>query len=131
MTRTPFALAALATLLAAPTFAQGAGDAEAGRRVFNQCRACHTTEQGGRSTVGPNLHGVFGRTAGTLAGFRYSEPMREKGSGGLVWNDETIRAYVANPRAVVPGGSMSFPGLRNEQQITDLVAFLRQATGAN
>lgn len=131
MTRIAFAAAALATLLATPAAAQGAGDAEAGRRVFNQCRSCHTTEQGGRSTVGPNLHGIFGRTAGTLSGFRYSEPMREKGSGGLVWNDQTIRAYVANPRAVVPGGSMSFPGLRNEQQITDLIAFLRQATGAN
>jgi len=122
---------AFGALLAGQAAAQGTGDAEAGRRVFNQCRACHTTEQGGRSTVGPNLHGVFGRTAGTVQGFRYSEPMREKGGGGLVWNDETLRAYVANPRQVVPGGSMAFAGLRNEQQVTDLIAFLRQATGAN
>lgn len=122
---------AFGALLAGQAAAQGAGDAEAGRRVFNQCRACHTTEQGGRSSVGPNLHGVFGRTAGAVQGFRYSEPMREKGGGGLVWNDETLRAYIVNPRQVVPGGSMVFAGLRNEQQVTDLIAFLRQATGAN
>ncbi|MEJ1937756.1 cytochrome c family protein [Nostoc sp. NIES-2111] len=131
MPRTILAAMAISALLAGQAVADAAGDAEAGRRVFNQCRACHTTEQGGRSTVGPNLHGVFGRAAGSLQGFRYSEPMREKGGGGLVWNGETLRAYIANPRAVVPGGSMTFAGLRNEQQITDLLAFLRQATGAN
>lgn len=126
-------LAALAmtALFAVPAAADESGEEEAGRRVFNQCRACHTTEQGGRSSVGPNLNGLFGRTAGTLAGFRYSDPMRERGAGGLVWNEETLRAYVANPRAVVPGGSMVFAGIRNERQITDLIAFLRRATGAH
>lgn len=131
MTRTIFTAMAIGVLLAGQASAQGSGDAEAGRRVFNQCRACHTAEQGGRSTIGPNLHGLFGRTAGSVQGFRYSEPMREKGGGGLVWNNETLRAYIANPRSVVPGGSMTFAGLRNEQQITDLLAFLRHATGAN
>lgn len=124
-------MAAAAVVLTFPALAQGTGDVESGRRIFNQCRACHTTEQGGRSSVGPNLHGVFGRAAGTVPGFRYSDPMRERGAGGLVWNDETMRAYLASPRTFLPGGSMTFAGMRNEQQITDLLAFLHQATAGN
>lgn len=125
-------LAALAIGLLAVGSARAAdGDAEAGKRVFNQCRACHTTEAGKRSPVGPNLHGVFGRTAGTEEGFRYSAPMREKGAGGLVWNDETLRAYITNPKAVVPGGSMVFPGIRNQKQLDDLLAFLHKEAGGN
>ena len=116
-----------ASLPATPAAAQ---DAAAGQRVFNQCRACHTVEQGGRNGVGPNLYGLFGRVAGSLDGFRYSAPMRERGTGGLVWDAETLSPYIENSRAVVPGGSMAFAGLRNEQQRNDLIAYLRQATGA-
>lgn len=132
--------AGLATALAtgaglwppAAALAQGGGDPAAGQRVFNaQCRSCHTVEQGGRNAVGPNLHGVFGRRAGAVEGFRYSAAMRAKAEQGLVWNEDTLRSYLRNPKEVVPGGSMSFAGLRNEQQMADLLAWLRQATGAN
>ncbi len=116
-------------LLALPTMAS-AQDAAAGQRVFNQCRACHTIDQGGRNGVGPNLHGIFGRRAASIEGFRYSAPMRTKASEGLTWDEATLRAYIADPKAVVPAGSMSFPGLRNEQQLNDLIAYLRQASGA-
>lgn len=105
-----------------------AQDASPGQRAFNQCRACHTLNAGGRSGVGPNLHGLFGRRAGSIEGYRYSAAMRERGEGGLVWNDDTLRAYIADPKAVVPNGSMPYAGLRNEQQQTDLLAFLREAT---
>ena len=117
-------------LLMAPSlsFAQ---DAEAGPRVFNQCRACHTVDQGGRNGVGPNLYGVFDRRAGAVEGFRYSAPMRAKAEEGLTWNEANLRAYIINPKAVVPAGSMAFAGLRNEQQLNDLIAYLRRATGAN
>lgn len=116
------------TVMAGPGYAQ---DVAAGQRVFNQCRACHTVEQGGRNGVGPNLHGVFGRRAASVEGFRYSAPMRQKGEEGLVWTPETLAPYLRNPRAVVPGGSMAFAGIRNnDQQITDLIAYLQQATGA-
>ena len=118
-----------ALLLALPTMAS-AQDAAAGQRVFNQCRACHTVEQGGRNGVGPNLHGIFGRRAGSIEGFRYSAPMRAKASEGLAWDEATLRAYITDPKVVVPAGTMSFPGLRNEQQLNDLMAYLRQATGA-
>ncbi len=117
--------ALLAALMLAPTLPAAAQDAAAGQRVFNQCRACHSIEQGGRNGVGPNLHGVVGRKAGSVEGFRYSASMREKVQGGLTWDEDTLRAYLANPKAVVPAGSMSYPGLRNEQQLNDLIAYLK------
>lgn len=127
MTRHTVPLAALAALVlagAAPPAA--AQDAAAGQRVFNQCRACHTVDRGGRNGVGPNLHGVVERKAGAVEGFRYSGPMREKAEGGLAWTEDNLRAYLRNPKEVVPGGSMAYPGLRNEQQLNDLVAYLKQ-----
>ena len=126
-----FRIAMLAApLLMAPSFAS-AQDADAGQRVFNQCRACHTVDQGGRNGVGPNLYGVFDRRAGAVEGFRYSATMRAKAEEGLTWNEANLRAYIINPKAVVPAGSMAFAGLRNEQQLNDLIAYLRRATGAN
>jgi cytochrome c len=119
----------LAAALAALPLAAAAGDAEAGRRVYTQCRACHTVEAGGRHGVGPNLHALFGRKAAAIEGFRYSAALREQAAAGLVWTEETVAAYVANPRALVPGGSMTFVGIRSEAQIADLLAYLREAAG--
>lgn len=101
-----------------------AGDPAAGQRVFNQCRACHTPDQGGRNGVGPNLWGVVGRPAAAVEGFRYSANMRQLAEGGLTWTDDRLRAYLTNPKSVVPQGSMSFAGLRNETQLNDLMAYL-------
>ncbi|MFC7690764.1 c-type cytochrome [Paeniroseomonas aquatica] len=115
----------IAALLLGTALPAAAQDAEAGQRVFNQCRACHSINAGGRNGVGPNLHGILDRKAGTAEGFRYSASLREKAAGGLVWDEATLRAYIANPKAVVPAGSMSFPGLRNEQQLGDLIAYLK------
>jgi cytochrome c len=117
------AFVALATVaVALPAAAQ---DAEAGKRVFNQCRACHNADAGGRNGVGPNLHGVVGRKAGTIEGFRYSAILKEKAGAGLTWDEATLKSYIANPKDVLPGGSMSYPGLKNEQQLNDLIAFLK------
>jgi cytochrome c len=118
------ALATLGLSLAVP-LAATAQDAAAGQRVFNQCRACHSIEVGGRNGVGPNLAGILGRKAGLAEGFRYSPALREKAEGGLTWDEETLRAYIQNPRAVIPGGSMTYPGLRNDQQLNDLIAYLK------
>ncbi len=115
----------LALSLPTSLHAQEAGDAEAGRRVFNQCRACHTIDQGGRNGVGPNLYGIVGRRTASIDSYTYSENMRELGASGHVWTVENLRPYIANPKAVVPRGKMSYPGLRNETQLTDLLAFLR------
>ncbi|MEO3475261.1 cytochrome c family protein [Roseomonas sp. CAU 1739] len=116
-------LAAVLASVPAMAFAEG-GDAAAGQRVFNQCRACHTADQGGRNGVGPNLFGIVGRPAGNIDGFRYSPNMREFATGGTTWTEDRLRAYVTNPKAVLPRGSMSFPGIRNETQVNDLMAYL-------
>ena len=120
------ALGAAALLLglgaAAPAAAQ---DAAAGQRVFNQCRACHTVDQGGRNGVGPNLHGVVGRRAASIEGFRYSANMRQLAEGGLTWTTDNLQRYLANPKDLVPQGSMAFAGLRNEQQRNDVIAYLQ------
>ncbi|GIX11050.1 cytochrome c family protein [Elioraea sp.] len=119
-------LAATAAALAAATAPAAAQDAAAGQRVFNQCRACHTIEAGGRNGVGPNLHGVVGRKAASVEGFRYSQNMRELAAGGLTWTEENLDKYLTNPKSLVPRGSMPFAGLRNEQQRRDLIAYLKQ-----
>ena len=99
----------ITALLIGAALPAAAQDAEAGQRVFSQCRACHSINEGGRNGVGPNLHGILGRKAGSSEGFRYSASLREKAEGGLVWNEDTLRAYITNPKAVMPAGSMSYP----------------------
>jgi cytochrome c len=127
MSEQSLTLAAALALLGALATAQPARaqDAAAGQRVFNQCRACHTIEQNGRNGVGPNLHGVVGRKAASVEGFRYSNAMKEKGEQGWTWTEDNLRPYLHNPREVVPGTNMSFPGIRNDQQINDLIAYLK------
>lgn len=121
---------AAAALALAPLGSAVAQDADAGARVFNQCRACHTINQGGRNGVGPNLYGVWGRAAGSIEAFRYSAPMRAKATEGLIWTAENMRAYLTDPKSVVPAGSMAFNGIRNEQQLNDLLAYLERASTA-
>ena len=102
------------------------GDATRGQRVFNQqCRACHTLEKDGAQTAGPNLHGVFGRKAGTAAGFEFSEAIK---TSGIVWDETTMAEYNRDPKAKVPGTKMVFNGVKNAGQLADLVAYLKQAT---
>ena len=117
-------LPALAVMGLALAPAAQAQNAEAGRTVYNQCRACHTIDAGGRNGVGPNLHAVVGRRAGAVEGFRYSAAMRTAAEGGLTWTPENLSRYLANPKDLVPGGSMAFAGLRNEQQRKDLIAWM-------
>jgi cytochrome c len=119
------ALSLASALLLGTALPAAAQDAEAGKRVFNQCRACHTVEAGGRNGVGPNLHGIMGRKAASVQGFNYSAPMKQKGEAGHTWTEENFRAYIANPKEAVPGNRMAYPGLRNEQQMNDLIAYLK------
>ncbi len=84
------------SLLVAGT-AAGAGDAANGEKVFKRCTACHVVDAP-TNRVGPVLHGVIGRTAGTVEGFKYSESMIQHGKDGLVWNEETIDQYLENPK---------------------------------
>ncbi len=101
-----------------------AGDPEAGESVFRRCAACHTFDPGQRR-AGPHLADLFGRAAGSVEGFRYSDAMTES---GITWNEETLRPYLENPRELVPGTRMVLR-LRRPQDIEDVIAYLRQRSG--
>jgi cytochrome c len=100
------------------------GDAAAGEKVFRKCKACHSVEAG-KNKVGPSLHGVIGRDAGTEEGFKYSDAMKES---GIVWDEETLDAYLKKPKELVPGTRMAFPGLKDEQDRLDVIAYLKEAS---
>jgi len=104
--------------------ALAAGDAAAGEKVFRKCKACHSVEAG-KNKVGPTLHGVFGRSAGTVEGFKYSDAMMES---GIVWDEETLDTYLANPKKSVPGTRMAFPGLKKEEDRVNVITYLQEAT---
>ena len=119
----------LAALLVAPLLmpldAFAAGDASKGKRVFNKCKACHVFEEG-KNRVGPTLHKIIGRTAGSLDGFKYSKAMKES---GIVWDEQTIAAYLADPKGYIKGNRMSFAGLRKQKDIDNVIAYIIQQAG--
>jgi len=123
------AVLSLATIsLAAVSLSSTSGHAEdgdpgAGQRVFNQCRACHQVGENARNAVGPHLNGLFGREAGSVKGYNYSRAFDDLDK---VWDEENFAVYIRNPRQVTPGTKMVFAGLRNDQQIADLTAYLAQ-----
>lgn len=98
---------------------------EKGRKLFSRCKACHTLDEGGRQRVGPNLWNMFGQKAGAMEGFNYSKAMS---ASELIWTDETVSAYIENPREFMPGNRMSFVGLRKVEDREALIAYLRQQT---
>lgn len=114
----------LAALLVPPA-AYAGGDAVAGKKVFNKCMACHDATAG-KDKVGPSLLGIMGRTAGTLESFanKYSANIKELGAGGLVWDEANLTAYLHNPKAVVPKGKMAFPGLKDDADVANVIAYL-------
>jgi len=101
-----------------------AADVAAGQTVFNRCKICHSLEAG-KNMVGPSLHGLFGRKAGTVDNYTYSGAMKD---AGVVWDDDTVTKYLRDPKAFIPGDKMAFPGIKDDTQITDLLAYLHQAT---
>jgi len=115
-----FIAAGLFALTAAAAHAQ---DAAAGDRVFNRCRPCHQIGPGARNLVGPELNGLIGRQSGSIPSYPYSPAMKDV---GLTWDETTFIDYIKNPKARVPGTKMIFAGLGREQDIADLVAYLKQ-----
>lgn len=104
-----------------------------GEAVFrSQCMACHRIGPNAANGVGPQLNGVFGRRAGSLPNFNYSQAYRSPPTSEKTWDEENFRVYIRNPREVTPGTRMVYAGLRNEEQITQLIAYLKSfdANGA-
>ena len=114
-------LVCAATMMFAPSAT--AQDAAAGEKVFAQCRACHQVGPTARNLVGPKLNGLFGRKSGTVEGYNYSDPNK---NSGLTWDEAVFSEYIENPRAKIPGTKMIYAGLKDEQRIKDLTAYLKQ-----
>ena len=102
------------------------GDATRGERLFNQqCKICHTVDKGGRNGVGPNLFGLFGSKAAAVEGFQFSEAMK---TSGITWDDKSVAEYLKDPKARVPNGKMVYAGLKQQEQLDDMIAYLKKAT---
>ena len=127
MKKTTFALASsVAVILVAGSASAQSGNEARGERLFNQqCKACHTVDKDGARTVGPNLHGLVGRKAGSTEGYSSSEAMK---ASGIVWDDKTLVEYLKDPKGRVPGTKMVYSGLKQEAQQADMIAFLKKAT---
>ena len=124
--RTVIAAAMSVVLVSAVAALAQSGNAERGERVFNQqCKTCHTVEKGGASLIGPNLFGMFGRKAGAGQGFAHSEAMTKS---GMVWDDKTVAEYLKDTKGRVPGTKMVYAGLKRQEQLDDVLAYLKKAT---
>ena len=113
------ALAAIA-VSASTAFAQ---DVSAGQRQFNKCLPCHAVGPDAENKIGPELNGLDGRHSGTAANYSYSDANK---NSGIVWDEASFKDYIKNPAAKVPGTKMTFAGIKNDQDINDLWAYLKQ-----
>jgi cytochrome c len=111
---------ALAAALATTALAQ---DVTAGEKTFNVCRACHEIGDSAKNEIGPVLNGVVGRKSGSYPGYDYSDANK---NSGIIWDEATLQEYLKNPRAKVPGTKMLFPGLKKDDDIVNVIAFLKQ-----
>jgi cytochrome c len=115
------ALAAVSAL--AVSSSAMAQDAAAGEKVFIKCKACHQIGEGAKNLVGPVLNGVVGRKAGSVEGYSYSEANK---NSGITWDEATLKEYLKNPKAKVPGTKMAFAGLQSDADIDNVIAYLKQ-----
>ena len=103
----------------------GAAWAQDGAWLFQRCYSCHSLDPSERNLSGPTLRGVFGRRAGTLDGFEYSQAIREAGRHGLVWSEETLDRFLEDPEEFVPGVRMGGVRLRDPGKRRTLIQWLK------
>ena len=108
---------------AAASSAALAQDVAAGKTSFNKCLACHAVGEGAKNKVGPVLNGLAGRKSGTVEGYSYTEANK---NSGITWDEASFKDYIKDPKAKIPGTKMVFAGIKNEQEASDLWAFLAQ-----
>ena len=116
-------LTACLALLSGAALAQDSGGASEDQLAFNNhCRTCHVTKEGDHR-LGPSLHNIIGREAGSVPGFGYSTAMAD---AGLVWDEETLDRYIENPDAVVPGNNMKpYSGITSAEERAKIIAHLK------
>jgi len=119
--KTTLAIAALA--VAAMAQSALAQDLAAGEQSFRKCFPCHSIGEGAKNKVGPELNGLDGRHSGTAADYGYSDANK---NSGIVWSEATFKEYIKDPRAKIPGTKMIFPGIKNEKEVDNLWAYLKQ-----
>lgn len=102
---------------------------EAGKKVFNKCKACHDVGDGAKHKIGPQLNDIVGRKAGTADGFKkYSKGMKEAGEGGLIWDDQSLDRFLRKPKDMIKQTKMTFSGLKSDQDVAAIIAYLRAAS---
>ncbi len=107
-------------VLALP-FETMAQDADAGKKVFRKCSSCHQVGEKARVRVGPPLNGIVGAPAAAVEGFKYSDVLSES---GLEWTEENLAGYLADPKGFLPGNKMTFAGLKKDEDIANVIAYL-------
>ncbi len=115
------AIAALA--VAAIAQSAQAQDLAAGEQSFHKCLPCHSVGEGAKNKVGPELNGLDGRHSGSAPGYHYSDANK---NSGIVWAEATFKEYIMDPRGKIKGTKMIFPGIKNEKEIANLWAYLKQ-----
>ncbi len=100
-----------------------ADDLAAGEQSFKKCAPCHSVGEGAKNKVGPVLNGLDGRHSGSVPGFNYTDANK---NSGITWNEKTFKEYIKDPKAKIPGTKMVFAGIKNEKEIDDLWAYLKQ-----
>ncbi len=120
---TALTVAALTASLSVPALAEG--DAAAGERVYNRCKACHAVGEGARNRVGPQLNGIVGAEIASVDGFKYSKAFMDKKAEVLVWTEQALAAFLQKPRNYIPRTRMSFGGLNKEEDRVNVIAYMK------
>lgn len=110
--------------LAGTASAQAAGDAKAGEQVFKKCMACHAVGPDAKNKIGPALNGIVGEKPGAVEGYKFSSGFQSWAEGKPGWNTAMLTEWLSNPRAVVKGTKMSFPGLKKPEDLTNVITYL-------